>query len=288
MTILSLGDVARERMKEGANAAEEAVYCIRPIYGSDEAARPDHIGTALLLDLAEGPHILTAAHVLDWADTTTLYLGLRTHVEVPGTFLTTVAPDGDRDADVVDVAIAPFPMEHAGLLDGAGFYPEARIGDWTGPSVGRTYTCIGFPNSQNRTPPRSHPNIMRPRTRTYTSGGVDAAALPDRANHVAHILVDFDFKHSRDVDGQRTSSGNPVGMSGGAVFDLGRLGDPATLTNPVEPRLSGLFIEAHRDAGVIMATRIAPVLRWFRKTGALAELNRIVGQPELPRTTGTH
>ena len=279
MTILSLRKVVRERMKEGANAAEEAISCIRPIYGADEAARPMHIGTALLLELAEGPHIMTAAHVIDWADTTTLYLGLRTHVEVPSTFLTTVAPGGERNADVVDVAIAPFPMDQLGTLDGAAFYPEHRIGNWTGPSVGRSYVCIGYPNSQNRTPPRSQPNILRPRSRTYTSGGVDASVLPGRANHVAHLLVGFDFKHSRDMDGRRTSSGNPAGMSGGAMFDLGRLGDPATLASPVEARLSGMFIEAHRGAGVIMATRIAPALAWFRRTGALSELNRTVRLP---------
>jgi hypothetical protein len=273
MTILSLAEVARERLNQGSDAANDLAWCIRPIYGADEATRPMHIGTALLLDLAEGPHILTAAHVIDWADQTTLYLGIHTTVEVPRTFLTTAAPGGDRLADVVDVAIAPFPTEHLGSLDGAGFLPETQIDNWQGPSVGRSFTCIGFPNSQNRTPPRSRPNIMRPKTRTYTGTGADVSRLPGRANEHAHILVNFDFKHSRLMDGRRTASGKPDGMSGGAVFDLGNLGDPAALTHPIEPKLAGVFIEAHRPAGVIMATRIAPIVHWFRRTGALASLN---------------
>lgn len=273
MGIVSLAEAARERINQGAEAASDLDWCIRPVYGADEAARPVHIGTALLLDLAEGPHILTAAHVVDWAEQTTLYLGLHTAVELPETFLVTNAPGGDREADVVDVAIAPFPPEHLGSLDDAGFLPESRIGDWRGSSVGRSYTCIGFPNSQNRTPPRSRPNVMRPQRRVYTANGVDISRLPERANDTAHILIGFDFKYSRMSDGRRTSSGNPQGMSGGGVFDLGRLGDPATLTQPIEPKLAGIFIEAHRPESVMMATRIAPVLRWFRRTGALRSLN---------------
>ena len=273
MVILSLAEIAREKLNEGSDAANDLAWCIRPIYGADEAMRPMHIGTALLLDLAEGPHILTAAHVVDWADQTTLYLVLRTTIEVPRTFLTTAAPGGDRLADTVDVAIAPFPVEHLGSLDGAGFLPEDRIGGWSGSSAGRSYTCIGFPNSQNRTPPRSRPNVMRPRRRIYTGIGRDVSLMPGRANGHAHILVDFDFKYSRLMDGRRTASGNPQGMSGGAVFDLGNLGDPTALNRPVEPKLAGVFIEAHREASVIMATRIAPVLLWFRRTGALASLN---------------
>lgn len=279
MAILSLAEISREQLNQGSDAANDLAWCIRPIYGADEATRPMHIGTALLLDLEEGPHILTAAHVVDWAEETTLYLGLHTMIEVPRTFLTTVVPDGDRHADVVDVAIAPFPPEHLVSLDSAGFLPEDQIGDWTGPSVGRSYTCIGFPNSQNRTPPRSRGNIMRPQTRIYTGTGADASRLPGRANEHAHILVNFDFKHSRMIDGRRTASGNPQGMSGGAVFDLASLGDPAALTRPIEPKLAGLFIEAHRGAGVIMATRIAPVLRWFRRTGALTSLNHPAEEP---------
>ena len=81
------------------------------------------------------------------------------------------------------------------------------------------------------------------------------------------------------MDGRRTASGNPQGMSGGAVFDLANLGDPAVLTRPIEPKLAGLFIEAHRGAGIIMATRIAPVLRWFRRTGSLASLTHPAEEP---------
>lgn len=74
---------------------------------------------------------------------TTLYLGLHMMIEVPRTFLTTVVPGGDRQADVVDVAIAPFPPEHLVSLDDAGFLPEEQMGDWTGPSVGRSYMSNG-------------------------------------------------------------------------------------------------------------------------------------------------
>lgn len=274
MAIQTLAEVVRDRMNEGADAANALADSIRPIYGADESARPVHIGTALLLDLEEGPHILTAAHVIDWCEETTLYLGLHTQVELPSPFLMTDAPDGDRSKDVVDVAIRPFPKELLGNLGSAKFLPEDQISDVAGSCVGRAYTCIGFPNSQNRTPPRSRPNILRPQTRVYTSTGADFSRLADRAVPVAHILIDFDFKFSRTMDGRRTASGRPEGMSGGAVFDLGNLGDPAALTQPIQPKLAGLFIEAHRDAGVIMATRIAPVLRWFRRLDDFASMER--------------
>jgi len=274
MTFQTLAEVVRDRMNEGADAANEMADCIRPIYGADDRGRPLHIGTALLLDLKEGPHILTAAHVIDWCEETTLYLGLHTQVELPSPFLTTEPPDGDRSKDVVDVAIRSFPKELLGSLGSAKFLPEDQIVDVPGSCVGRTYTCIGFPNSQNRTPPRSQPNILHPQTRIYTSTGADYSRLPNRAVPVAHILINFDFKFSRTMDGRRTASGRPEGMSGGAVFDLGNLGDPATLMDPIRPKLAGLFIEAHRGPGVILATRIAPTLRWFRRLDDFASMGR--------------
>ena len=97
--------------------------------------------------------------------------------------------------------------------------------------VGRSYTCLGYPNSQNRIPTRSESRV-RAKLRDYTGSGIPFDRLPGVADTNLHILIDFSFKFSRDENGVRVNSVKPTGFSGGAVIDLGRLSDPSLLTAP--------------------------------------------------------
>lgn len=110
---------------------------------------------------------------------------------------------------------------------------------------------------------------MTPRRRSYTSVGRPTSYLPSRARDDTHVLVDWNGKFSRNSSGERLQSGNPVGMSGGAIFDVGSLGSLANFEAPQSPRLAGLFIEGHRDEKVLMATRIDQILAELRKSAWL-------------------
>ena len=66
MAIKTIDQVARERLNEASQAALQCFRdAVKPIYGVTERNDPDHIGSALLLELDEGHFLLTAAHVID-------------------------------------------------------------------------------------------------------------------------------------------------------------------------------------------------------------------------------
>ena len=74
--IETIAQVVHDRLVRGSDAALERFRAaVKPIYGSTGSGEPEHIGTALLLQLPEGHFLLTAAHVIDWNAKTTLYLG---------------------------------------------------------------------------------------------------------------------------------------------------------------------------------------------------------------------
>ncbi len=198
-----------------------------------------------MLQLREGPFLLTAAHNLDWNKFTTLYLGVNmTETLVLDAFVSK-APGGVRDDDRLDFAIARLPDSLLNQLGPASLIAENDISRSVADTVGRTYTCLGYPNSKNRTPPR-FATTLKPALGIYTSNGVPTDRLGTRADVDTHILIDYNFKFSRDENGVRVNSIKPNGFSGGAVIDLGRLSDPATLDKKCNPKLIAMLIEAHR------------------------------------------
>lgn len=257
--------VARTLIREGAARAEVYKRAIRPIWGASYEGRPEHIGSCVLVEIGSEKLMLTAAHVSDWALSTQLYIGVAQLEPLTGSFEASNAPRGDRELDVLDYAVMRLPADMLSRLGDATFIPEAAIGIGQ-PVERRHFTCLGFPNSQNRTPLRNATSV-RNRQRSYTSRGRPAAQLPGRAQEDVHVLVDFNGKLSRNDQGERVSSGKPNGFSGGAIFDIGELGSLENMLRSEPARLAALFIEGHRKQKVVMGTRIDPIFADLRSRG---------------------
>lgn len=257
--IKTVKEVVRERSNELASAALQQFWdAVKPIYGATETGRPDHIGSALLLDLTEGRFLATAAHVIDWNQQTSLYLGAEDFALLQFEALVTTAPNGDRNKDHADFAVAPLDSDLVSRLSGAKFITEAEISRSVAPSAGRSYTCLGYPNSKNKFNPREGSNVT-PRLLPYTSVGRPASCLPKVAKDRYHVLLEYDAKHFRDENGKKVSATALRGCSGGAMIDLGRI-SADTLTDSVEPKLAALLIEGHAPEKVILGTRIDAML----------------------------
>jgi hypothetical protein len=194
--------------------------------------------------------------------------------------LATVAPDGDRSNDHTDFAIARLDDNILGKLSGAKFITETEISRSVARTEGRTYTCLGYPNSKNKLKPQKGPKIT-PNLLPYTSTGKPAAQLPKIARDEFHILVDYNAKYVRDEDGNRVSATDMHGCSGGAIIDLGRI-SPDSIGAPFEPKLAALFIEGHRREKVIVGTRLSAILAAVRQHLKLAEAKPDVAISEKP------
>jgi hypothetical protein len=278
--IKTIPQVLREHQNECAKAAFTRYrHAIMPIYGSNERGIPDHIGSGVLLKLPEGHCLLTAAHVIDKNEYTTLYTGVSRAEELSLEFAITIPPNGDRSRDHHDFALARLSANLVSRLEGAKFIEEAEISKSVASPVGRSYTCLGFPNSKNKVSYRNRNNLT-PVLGTYTGSGLAHQKPVSAANEDDNILVDFSFKYSRDENGNRVNSISPRGYSGGAIVDLGRLSDPATLDQACEPLLAALLIEAHKVEKAIFGTRLIKILsairtaKWFDKPPAPASGSR--------------
>ncbi|RVH60095.1 hypothetical protein CN213_06210 [Sinorhizobium meliloti] len=270
MAIKTIGEVTREYLDEAAKAALAKFRdAVKPIYGATERGAPDHIGTALLLELPEGRFLLTAAHVIDHNCDTSLYLGAGGFAILQFEALVTAAPDGKRASDHADFAIARLDDEFVGKLSNTQFITGADISRSVAPAEGRTYTCLGYPNSKNKLKPLSGVKIT-PKLLPYTSTGKPTTQLPKIARDEFHILVDYNAKYVRDEDGNKVSATDMHGCSGGAIIDLGRI-SPDSIGAPFEPKLAALFIEGHRAEKVIVGTRLSAILAGVRQHLKLAE-----------------
>ena len=77
-----------------------------------------------------------------------------------------------------------------------------------------------------------------------------------------HLLISFDEEHSFDANGKMIDSIRPVGMSGGALFDLGNVADPSSLEEQATShiRLVGVMTKHKADHKIMMATHTSAVL----------------------------
>ncbi|MEB0283840.1 hypothetical protein QN347_15080 [Sphingomonas sp. 10B4] len=216
----------------------------------------------MLVEIEARRFIFTAAHVADEAKASKLYIGLNRLEELPFDFELTVAPDGDRDQDVIDFAFMPFATDLVDKLGDATFIPEAMIGV-VEPVEGQSYTCLGYPNTKNRDPVWNA-TAVEGKLISYTSRGRPMSQLPARAIAGVHVLVDRNPKYVRNPDGLRLKAGKANGFSGGAIVDVGALGTVANVLTPAPPRLAAIFTEAHRNEKVIMGTRLDYVVKQLR------------------------
>lgn len=264
----TLKDVARDLLQTGSEDARTRFGdSIVPIYGATSTSQPEHLGSAILMELSEGRFVLTAAHVLDHGDNTTLYLGASSAgklVAIVADAHVTVAPGDNRDEDRADFALIKVDPTLAVALANEKFIVEDQISRSVSDPSKRTYTCLGFPNSKNRITGYQGQSIT-PKLGIYTSVGRPPEKFPERANGEYHLLVDHDQKWSCDDAGNRVNSMNLHGFSGGAIIDLGEMGDPNGLETPYEPKLAALFIEGHRDEKVIIGTRVSKIIEALRK-----------------------
>ncbi|MDW3206049.1 MAG: hypothetical protein R8L07_10990 [Alphaproteobacteria bacterium] len=258
-------DISRERICELAdNAASLFRDGVRPIYASTLRGSPEHIGSCIALKQGDTPYLLTAAHVIDWNDVSSLYIGDGELHQLSMDFYATIKPDGDRDADHFDFAIGKLPDSDVAALAGTKFINGENIERNIGYVPGQTYTSIGYPNSKNKK--IDNQNRIAPATLFHHTGvAKQDSDLVQKlgVSGMEHILISQNAKYSLDATGRKVSSVNLRGMSGGAVIGLGNLADPNVLAGRVNPTplLAGVFIEFHRDHSAIVATRLDAILK---------------------------
>jgi len=268
--VKTVQEVMNERVNEClALAKDKFAPAIRPIYASTDARRPVHLGSSIFLKIDDVPHLLTAAHVIDWIKHSSLYTGVETHLtEIEAEFRVTKADN--RDNDRYDFAFAVIPEPMAAKLGDVTYISDKEISSMTAQTTGHVYAALGYPNSQNKKIDHTKKHIATviwPYAATVLSD-LNATALAKslKISGEDHVFIKFDEKHSRDVHtGKIVNSLKPTGISGGALIDLGNLADLDRFAEPgTGGRLVGLLIEHRARHKAMVATRMTTIIRGMR------------------------
>src|SRR5579863_7634497 len=114
--IMALVKTVEELMNERVNqcltlAKDKFGPVVRPIYASTDTGRPTHVGSSIFLKINDVPHLLTAAHIIDWVKHSSIYVIGATHLtEIEAEFRVTKADNRDDDRYDFAFAVIPEPM----------------------------------------------------------------------------------------------------------------------------------------------------------------------------------
>jgi hypothetical protein len=255
-TIKAMDEFVRERLHElMAAAAADVAKAVRPIYYGTIRGRAEHLGSCILLKWKARHLLLTAAHVIDANKVASLYIPVQGKLrKLEGSGVLTTPPGGIRDRDRLDFCIMDLPQKIAHDLGDIRYVEEHELARVATPR-GHAFMAFGYPNSKNK--PDHATRRIEPRRFSY--GGPLAQLGGASADN--HLRIKYD-KRSRTIEGDVVASLEPRGISGGAMFDLGRLLEASGSSSPIGApfRLAGLLIERRRQEKMIIATRIETVL----------------------------
>ena len=258
--------------RRGQVALEQFRNAIRPIYRSTEGVLPVHVGTCTLIRVGETKLCITAAHIIDQHEVVELWVGGQKGLTpLTGVFSGTSA-DGDRDQDKYDFSVSPVGDEFAeGLGNVAYIEPEFICKGQRQDSNHAMYTCIGYPNSQNKDMHATRREInVRMWMHTSKGRSTHDKLGPWAANTTAHLFIDFG-KYAENVDGSKRSSTHPRGTSGGPVFYLGDFSDPDTyrIDGTFQPMFEGIVIKRSVEGNALIAVKIVSILHALSDAGLL-------------------
>jgi hypothetical protein len=272
LELLTPGQAGLQRLKEcSEEASAQYLPAVRTMYRVDEQRtdRPEAFGTSFLMEVDGGKFIITAAHVFDETNKSSVYVaGESSLVKLSGEFHVTAAPSGDRDADKYDFAFQELDADAVKKLGSVFYIDASQVSLNRGTMDGRMFMALGYPASRNRI---SSPEVAKAHIlakawiycgTVYTDG---VAATKIGAGDETHLLLKHSHKTSKTFTGQLTNSVKPHGASGGVLVDLG-LPHPSTLASDSKctARLAGVLIEKHNACNAIVATKIELVLQAIR------------------------
>ena len=268
-------DLAQARIHECAMQAHaEFRPSIRPVYATDRfTGRSEHIGSCVLLDIGGTPTVSTAAHLIDEVKHAELSIaglvGTRLVSIVGGRIKTTPDRGGvRRQFDHFDCAFWVPTDSAVEALGPVEFIKAPRISHNRSEVECRIYTAIGYPISRNKDRVDHASGQLSTGISMYTAS---VEAMPKLAAERGvsgneHFFMRFG-KHAFTADGEHMNTFGPVGLSGGALLDLGDFSSPEVyaLGAKRKPLLSGMLIEHSKQHRALVAVKIGPIVNGIRR-----------------------
>jgi hypothetical protein len=230
-----------------------------PLFGVSARSEPTLVGSGFLVAYNEHRLLVTAAHVADEATKTPLMVPCGNNIlkELATPSVKTVAPQGDRDLDNIDVAFWPLPTQISAEIEVARLFLPTVLLQPNAPSLPpRQYSFVGYPHTGSKRVYKRP--LMRAVAESFNAKCVPSEAyLKIGASPELHIAIEFDHKAAQLGDNVVVPK-DRQGMSGGPVFALT---DSANIEGIPRVRVVGIAIEHHRHERLLLATKIESLLQ---------------------------
>lgn len=227
---------------------------IAQVLKATDRGTPDPVGSGVLLAVGERRFLLTAAHVLDHHDHSTLYLavdGGKT-VEVGGRSISSGVPSsGRRSEDGIDVGVVELNAEARGALPPEAFLSPLAldINEVADPKA--LYVVMGYPHRRVELRPG---NVIESTLQKYTAQTNDDLYNLTSRDETTNLVLAFRRDRVR-FEGLVRTGPHPAGMSGGPVFRLENIGSP--LVGGTVARVVGLLTDYVQRNHVLIAPRVS-------------------------------
>lgn len=244
---------------------------VLPIIGASEKLRPVAVGTGFLLQVADSWLLVSAAHVADEIQLSTLYIPGepgKNLIELPSSATCTKAPSGDRKKDKIDLAFWELTQTIREQLDRSSmFLPSLLLQPHVEGKPPQHFSFVGFPHKATKE--KYGTRKLQSRPEQYTGVCVDEARYQEvGASSAQNIAIDFDPKQAIS-EGKQVTPKDRRGMSGGPVFAMT---DGGTLNGLPKIRIVGVAIECHRSEKLLLATKVDLLLQMLAVNFGLSKI----------------
>ena len=253
---------------------EQPKASICPIFREHRGSM-EQFGSSVLLDILGVNFLLTASHITDLNESSSLYIPGKKHlIPISGYLADMRMPtSGNRDDDRYDVAY--YRLDHdciSEIHDEFAFLKADDCDLYDTTSDGDCYTIIGYPSRKSETVGQS----TRTELISLTGEGVTDSRYGKSNRNIQHHLL-IQYRRNRALH-YRTFKKSlvclPEGMSGGGVFAWHKeLPNPKFVT---QPKLVGIVTDYDQGNDVFIATRLNCFVRCIMKNN-----------PELPISLAT-
>lgn len=264
--IKTVAEIGLERLDKCSKQVGERFFkAVRPCFALDDANLPVALGSCFLMRVDGVPLLVTAGHVVDESENSSLYVGgIDRPIPLQGIFSVTSRPKGKRQDDPFDFAFAILSPEMCEALSADFFITEDMVSKNRANRENRGYMALGYPEMMQLFNYGAHKIF----TEAWTYVGFHRA-VPGLYEELGvagdrHFAIRFEDR-VKTFAGRVKDACDPKGASGGILIDMGNF-DPAKLA-PEEAcvgLLCGILIEHRREYKAIIATDIQLVIEQVR------------------------
>lgn len=258
----SISEIGLERLDVCSKIVGQRFFkAVRPCFALDEFNQPVAVGSCFFMELNGTRYLVTAAHVLDEAELSPIYIASGTSfAPLTGLFSVTSKPGGKRSNDRHDFAFVELTQQQCEEMSADFFITEDMISQNRTRKERRAYMALGFPERMQLVNYGEHMAFSEAWTYVGFHRHADALNASLEITGERHFSIRFEDR-VKTFKGTERDALDPRGVSGGILIDLGNF-DPAKLRpdEPCKGLLAGILIEHHRGHETMLATDIRLVM----------------------------